>query len=175
MRICWVTSDVWYSYLLRWLFNAETSHVGSIFGEAVVDINRPVGKTYTARAWLTHYKIVWQVELQLPPEQEADLLAVVTKYAVGKPYDVKGYYFGMFCALLNKLFKIPFPKNNGLSEEGKDMCQEIVRPILLYPLIAAQQLGLDPNILNKKTPDGVIALFKEATKNKPEWVWTHNA
>ena len=174
MKICWVTSDVWYSYLLRWLFDAQTSHVGTIFNdEIVVDINRPVGKKYTARSWLTHYKIVWQVELKLPPEQETELLDIVTKYAVGKPYDVNGYYFGMLCGLLNKLFRIPFPKNNWFSEKGKDMCQEVVRPILEYPPIAAQQLGIDPEILNKKTPDGVIDLFKEATKNKPEWIWSH--
>lgn len=172
MRICWVTSNVWYSYLLRWMFNAKTSHVGAVFntpsGDMALDINNPLGKLYTLRAWVTHYKIVEQVEISLPDPLEIELFQDIKTYVVGKEYDVKGYYWGMFCGLMNKLFWIPLPKKNKYSEEGKDMCQEILRPIVTNPII---NLEIDLTNLNAMTPDMALNHLKEATKNNPKWVW----
>ena len=176
MKIVWVTNDIWYSKLLRFLFNEDSSHVGTVFNfdglDLAVDINKPYGSLYSLKYWLNKYRIVEQVELTLPHDQEIQLLKIVADYSVMRPYDMGGYYYGMVWGLLHKLFKLPLPEINKGSDGTGAMCQEIIIPILKSQIV--QATGIINGIFDfaNMSPSMTRDYFKKITLNNPFWKWS---
>jgi hypothetical protein len=179
MKICWVTNDVWYSKLLRFLFNETTSHVGTLWNINTVDLaidqNRPVGSMYSAKYWLHKYRIIHQVELTLPEDKELELFKCVEARAVLRKYDMGGYYYGMVWGLLHKVFGLPLPKINKWSRPDEDMCQEIISSLLVHRIVKDAGVIAPTTDLSTMTPDATMHYMKKLTENKPLWKWTHNA
>ena len=149
MKICWLTNDKWYSKLLRFIFNEESSHVGVIFNidgiEIAMDITKPHGDIYSAKSWFSKYRLLYQVELKLTHDQEIEVFKECETFCVMKKYDFPGYIYGMIYGLLRKLHIIKMlPVENRWAGSG-DMRQEILRPILKSKII--KMVGGVPEII----------------------------
>lgn len=184
MKIVWVTNDVWFSKLLRFLFRETTSHVGLLFTinekEIALDINNPKGDKYEARRksdnqlyWLIKYNIVHQVELDLTQEQETQLYKECEAYCVGRKYDIYGYYFGLLAGLLHKVFMLPLPKKNWWTNGTGSMCQECIIPILMSSITKANGVNVDNIYLAAMTPDMTMHYMEQLTQGNPKWRWMH--
>lgn len=178
MKICWVTNEVWFSKMLRFLFNESVSHVGVMFEidgiKTAIDLNKPTGTLWSARYWLHKYSIVWEVELKLPHDKEVELYKTCEEYAVLRPYDMGGYYYGMLWGLLHKFLKIPFPKYNKWSSHTGSMCQEILVPILQHEII--KKTGVKADILDftAMTPEMTFDYMQKLTHDNDLWEWIYN-
>lgn len=180
MKICWVTNNIWYSRLLRYLFNQTTSHVGIAWDinsvHLVIDQNRPTGTLWSLKYWLNKYWIVHQVELVLSPEKELELFKYLETRNILLKYDIGGYYYGMIWGLIHKLFKIPYPKTNKWAKPDQDMCQEIIVPLLEHPIIIESLGNFSPKLIPDfatMTPDMSMKYMELLTKNNSLWKWKH--
>lgn len=177
MKICWVVSGAWYSKLLRYLFNETTSHVGTMWTingiDLVIDQNRPYGTMWSTKYWLHKYKVIHQVELQLPPEKELELFKCIEAHTILLKYDMGGYYYGMIWGLIHKFLKIPFPKVNKWAKPNEDMCQEIIAALLIHKIIKDTGISIPPVDLSTMTPDASMLYMKKITENNPSWKWSH--
>ena len=173
MKIVWVTNDIWYSKMLRFLFSEDSSHVGTTFNfdglDLAIDINRPYGSLYGLKYWFHKYRIVEQVELVLPHDLEIEMLKTVADYAVMRPYDMGGYYYGMVWGLLHKFLRLPLPKVNKWSDGTGAMCQEIIIPILKSKTVKDTGIVNDIYDFANMSPSMTKEYFKKITKNNPLW------
>jgi len=181
MRICWVTNEKYYSKLLRFLFNNDTSHVGVMFDingiELVTDINRPFGKVWDNNYWLYKYTVVWSMEVLLSDKEEIELYHTCRKYCVLREYDMGAYYYGMLAGLRLKFLKIPLPKVNKWSLNTGSTCQEVLTPLVQSDIIRHVEprlASIDPTRFSECTPDMVMNIMKTATKGNPRIHWRFN-
>jgi len=176
MRICWVTNDVWFSRLLRYIFKESTSHVGVLVNvhdtEFAFDINNPYGSMYSAKYWLHKYRVVHSLDIPLSEQDSVRFFKFMEERAVLRPYDIKAYYYGMWRGLLRKLFGLAGPKTNKGVTPDRDMCQEVVRHVMEFDVIH-QKLDVQCPDLTLMTPDMTMKYMKTITSNT-EWTWSHN-
>jgi len=181
MKVCWVTNEKFYSKLLRYLFTDVSSHVGVMFDfdgiSLATDINKPFGKVWDSRYWLSKYSIVWHMDIALTHDHEIELYKYCADYCVLRPYDMNAYYFGMIAGLKYKFFGCSLPTENTWSNNTGGTCQEIVTPILQNDIIKQ----IEPRFANVDylkfpcmTPDMVMDVLKAATSNNPRIRWTFN-
>jgi len=174
MHIAWVTNDVWFSRLLRWIFKQKTSHVGLIFRlkevELALDINNPYGSLWSLNYWLHKYRLIYTLEIPLTKEEEFFVFKSLEEIAVLKPYDIKAYYYGMWRGLLKRLFKIPYPEVNKAVTNGKDMCQEIISYVLHHPIVQ-EKIGKHECDFTVMTPDSSMMYMRLITNNIPSFIW----
>jgi hypothetical protein len=180
MKICWVTNEKKYSRLYRWLFKEDASHAGSVFtfGDSAiaVDLNRPFGRIWDIRHWLSKYTIIWSMEVELTQKQESEMYEACRDYAVMRDYDMPGYYYGMIAGLRRRLLGIRLPKKNIWSRGTGSMCQEIVVPIVQHPVFR-QVVGEEviPSTGNDgRTLATIREMLHKATKDHPKVKWTYN-
>jgi hypothetical protein len=181
MRVCWVTNEVYYSRLLRYLFNNVSSHVGVMFEfddiALTTDINKPKGKVWDSRYWLDKYSIVWSMDVSLSHDHEIELYKICADYCVLRPYDMGAYYFGMIAGLKHKVFGIPYPTENTWANNTGGTCQDVVTPLVQNDLMRQIEPRLaDIDYINFpcKTPDMVMNILKAATSKNPRIRWVFN-
>jgi hypothetical protein len=160
------------------LFNEETSHVGAYFDlrgvKTVVDLNKPYGTTWDSRYWFSKYNVVWECDIPLSEEEELLVYLESAEYAVLRPYDIKGYYYGLWRGLLNKFLGIDLPDENVWAENTGSMCQEILVPLIQSAPFENRKIRIHLHNLTAKTPDMTMNILKEATKNHHDIEWVFN-
>jgi len=180
MKICWVTNEQYYSKLMRWIFNCETTHVGAVFSigdiNLATDLNKPYGKVWGLHRWLHKYTVIHECEIPLNKTQEIAMYKACCDYCEMRPYDFNGYLYGMIRGLLKKFFNKAFPDKNSWSSLTGSMCQEVVVPIWQHSIIKSLGLNLDPYKadLTRKTPDMVKDMMFEATEDNLNFKWLYN-
>lgn len=173
MLIYFSTNDVYYSKIFRWLFNEPSSHVGLGFfrdqESVVVDCTKPCGREHSLSRWIFKYKITHSLKIPLSEEREEDFYQIAKEYSVGKKYDFSAYYWGLFCGLAFKLFRIPLPKKNVFQQEEHGLCTEIFVPFKEKLL----EFGIDILELDMSatTPHMLALRLYEQTKDNTGVRW----
>ena len=179
MKLCFVTNDKNYSKLFRWLFNEDSSHVGTTFNingvELATDLNRPYGTLWDLNYWKSKYNIVWSMELKLSDQEEFEIFKACREYAVLRKYDMAGYYYGMVWGILAKFFGLTLPKVNIWAEDTGSMCQEIIVPLVQHPIFKKYVPTSIPVVrTTAKTPGMVRKMMMDATKDNEHITWVYN-
>jgi len=179
MKLCWVTNQKKYSKFFRYLFNEDASHMGVVFDisdvDLVVDLNRPYGTLWDFNYWQRRYEVVRYMEVDLSDEEEFELFKSCKEYAILRKYDMSGYYYGMICGLLHKIFGIPFPYENKWSNGSGGMCQQIIIPLMNHPVFKNKipHLGFIQNT-SARSPKNIQNILEQATKDNEYVNWYEN-
>ena len=162
MIVQFVTNDIWYSRLTRWIFGEKPTHVGLSFDDEgvsiVMDISKPCGSLCSLKYWLSNkYYLVSSYPVNLSPEDERDAILKVQFFCVLREYAWGAYYFGLFTGLFHKLFGTPLPKTNPLENFDKGLCTNIFDPI--KSILLKYGIDMTNDDMYAKTPGMVEHYF----------------
>lgn len=126
MTLIWTKNKLPLSKVICWAFNEPTSHFGIVFDNGIVFHSNLSGthvewfKTFTKKSEIVYSK---EYDLSLL-EEEAIFQQILTTYD-DRPYDISGFLYFSWRALLLKFLNKPLPSSNKWNNKNSYLCTEL--------------------------------------------------
>lgn len=152
MKIIFTKSKLPLSWFVRWGLEEDVSHVAIVFDNKIVFHSNLYGLHIEwYNTFKKHNEVVYEIEYDLPLEQEEAMYQAVIDANDGKSYDYKAFMYFVWCGFKRKFFNTPLPATNKWDRENSLLCVEVLALLPRDILSDLNKLPKDLSMMSPKT------------------------
>lgn len=145
MKLIWTKSSLPLSVFIRWGLNTDCSHFAIVFdspaGGLMFESNLLGTHPKFFKTALKEMTVVHEIDVIVSTEVEDKIWDIVVDKYDHQPYNYLAFFYFCYRAILNRVFRIPFPINGLYTKSNGDLCTQVYKSLIDSNVMP--DLGLD--------------------------------